>query len=111
MNRYVKEGIARDLVAGKRIAFVHLAVANCAALHDLHALPGVTKVVRANGRERIEHESGGVVTFHAGSRGALRGMSCDVVYLGHPKMQMDSDTISDAFVATAASGGDVIRGD
>lgn len=104
MNRYTREGIARDLVAGKRVVFVHLAATCVAALHDLCDLPGVTDVRRVRGQERIEHESGGAVIFRHGSRGAFHGLSCDVAYLGHPQARIDPDVITDAHVAVGASG-------
>lgn len=83
MNRYVPEGIARDLEAGKRVIVIastmriaRLAFEEIAAAHPWPVARGTAGV------ERIESASGGVATFHSASRsGSLRGLTADTLVL------------------------------
>lgn len=83
MNRYVHEGIARDVEAGKRVAVL-------AATHDAAAAaftevretrPGWAKVYRAAGAQRLEHESGGVAVFVSVRGNGYRGLTADTLVL------------------------------
>ena len=81
MDRYVPEGITRDLEAGKRVIVTastmhatRLAFEVIAAAHPWPVMRGTPGV------ERIESASGGVATFHSARRsGSLRGLQADVV--------------------------------
>lgn len=83
MNRYVIEGIVRDVQAGKRVALAastrRLSVAvwrNVAA-----SCEEWERVSRVHGRERIDHPSGGVVVPVSVSDTGGRGMTLDVAVL------------------------------
>ena len=87
MNRYIAQGLAADLVGGKRILFVGELQADAReALKQTDVLlikaDGRHRTVRANGEERIEHPSGGLIRFISGrSQSAARGFSFDIVVL------------------------------
>lgn len=81
MNRYVSEGIARDLEAGKRVIVTASTMrATRPAFEELAAAHPWPVVRRTAGIERIESASGGVATFHSAQRrGSVRGLQADVV--------------------------------
>lgn len=81
MNRYVTEGIARDLEAGKRVIVTASTMRTARLAFEALAAAHPWPVVRRTaGVERIESASGGVATFHsARRRGSVRGLQADVV--------------------------------
>ena len=81
MNRYVSEGIARDLEAGKRVIVIASAIRPARLAFEELAAAHPWQVVRSTaGVERIESASGGVATFHSAlQHGSVRGLQADVV--------------------------------
>lgn len=108
MNRYVTTGLLDDLREGKSV--LYLAATRTYARAMLHLLDSqlapeeVARVVRANGRERIDHRSGGrVVLSSVGS--SLRGLSPDVVVIdGDLPISQDLD-----LDVLRAAGAELIR--
>lgn len=80
MNRYVSEGLCLDAARGKRVMVVsrNRKESHEAFLTVADRMRDSSKVYRANGRERIEHPSGGRIIFTIPD--ALRGHEADVVY-------------------------------
>lgn len=81
MNRYVSEGIVRDLEAGKRVIVTASVMRTARLAFEELAAAHPWQVVRSTaGVERIESASGGVATFHSAlQRGSVRGLQADVV--------------------------------
>ena len=81
MNRYVTEGITRDLEAGKRVIVTASTMRTARLAFETLAAAHPWPVVRGTGGvERIESASGGVATFHSAQRReSVRGLQADVV--------------------------------
>lgn len=81
-SRYVLDGITADMAAGKHVGLMgvtrHAARAYFETLADR---PGWAKVRRANGVERIDHESGGTLRLFTPRQGSVRGATLDVLVL------------------------------
>lgn len=108
MNRYVVDGALADMRAGKRVVIAAESVAH--ARHCFHefadrAVEGET-VRRANGQERIEHPSTGLILFRSVRGNALRGLTADVVYLD---ADASPEQMAEVLPVVASSGGEVIR--
>lgn len=107
MNRYVIAGALADAKAGKRVVLVGTGMAAYLGLVD-HA-PEVERIMRANGKERVDFLSGGCIRLLDHRRGGIApGLVADVIFL-------DSDAahtprvLESAHVAAAACNGEVIR--
>ena len=109
MHRYVAEGLLRDAAIGKRV----LVFATCGRAREIFrqasALAanqtGVTRILRANGRECVEFANGGRLRFISTSF-AARGHEADVVYVeGWNDL---NDTLRDD-IRPAALRGELIR--
>lgn len=83
-NRYAAEGVLRDLEAGKNICVVdvrlHEALGFADAVETLGGAEAWDRIVRANGQERLEHRSGGVLHLATPrTQGRIRGKAVDAV--------------------------------
>lgn len=112
LNRYMVEGILDDIITRRRVAIltapvrVNAWLATFSATAEKNPAFGF-KVYRANGRERVEHASGGVVYIlrHASE---LRGMSVDVLIFDRGVTQDEFETHALPCVA-AGDPGEVMR--
>lgn len=110
MNRYAVEGITRDLRAGRRVLVACHTRAEARAVFDalrasdeLSSTVGV-RILQSNGRERIEHPSGGRCTFgSAATGGVLRGRSVDTLVCAPDVYQAHREDI-EACVAASLTG-------
>lgn len=84
MNRYVIEGLAADLRAGKHVGLMSITRSvSRRTFTDLAATLGdeAAEVRRANGQERITHASGGTFTVLTAKADALRGYLLNVLVI------------------------------
>lgn len=107
MNRYVIAGALADAKAGKRVVLVGTGMAAYLGLVD-HA-PEVERIMRANGKERVDFLSGGHIRLLDHRRGGIApGLVADVIFLdadaAHTPRVLES-----AHVAAASCNGEVIR--
>ena len=107
MNRYVIDGISRDLIGGKRIVFFGLQV-EAEALHRAVLASGIatSRVVETNGRKRIELPSGGALTYRSCQRCASRGLSADVVVVDDDVRR--NPELMEAIIPMIAGNGELI---
>lgn len=87
MNRYVADGIVGDAESGLRVLYVgdtHVGTREAFnMIQERATLLGakLSLVVKANGGERIEHESGGRVYFVSSRSRGGRGLAVDVLFI------------------------------
>lgn len=109
MNRYAAAGITNDAYeAGLRIAVLSDSTRSARdAFNEIeHHAAGASRIRRANGAERIDYPSGGVITFHR-SVDHLRGVTADIVYLdGDAERQVHEAGRQDALRAVIATSRD-----
>ena len=112
MNRYEAQGVARDVEDGLRVIYLSSGDACRSAFEGVEReISDASKVLRAYGRQFIEHESGGWVRFvrTGGGASGIRGVACDVVVVGGPGRD-DMDLVSSAIVSLQGSAvGELIR--
>ena len=101
MNRYATDGLIRDAQLGKHVGFVSLRSEHAPLLAALSQSEGVVKVVRANGRQRVDYEGGGRIHLLSTEPAALRGFRFDVLYLDTPVETRHAGYCVDAVVAAA----------
>ena len=108
MNRYAISGILRDAEQGKSVAvFAH----SRASLREAFGVMAqhcddAARIVRSNGRERIDLPNGGRITFHCAAAGGGRGLSVDVAYVDEWNAMSET---ARAEVAASACRGELIR--
>lgn len=107
MNRYLIDGITRDLIGGKRIVFVGL-LGEADSLHRAVLDSGIAtrRIVETNGRKRIELPSGGTLTCRSCQRCASRGFSADVVVVD-PDVRRNPE-LMEAIIPMIAGHGELI---
>lgn len=122
MNRYVAEGVARDVEAGKRVILVAWTVHT-----SRHAFDWVAKTMSTRGpdggpswsrrrmsagNELIEHESGGWLRVVSKSRGSFRGLTADVIVVvdGFTPTN-DVQRVNEIRAEMQPTGAEIIRGD
>lgn len=84
MNRYIADGICRDLAEGKRVGLVALTRRCSRATFNLVAETigdEAERVIKADGRELIITASGGELRIFTLSPSGLRGVSLDVLVI------------------------------
>ncbi|MEE6295185.1 hypothetical protein [Georgenia wangjunii] len=87
MNRYLIEGILRDVRAGKRVVIMgRLAIGSNAFEHLTAATDDWVRVRRTSGRESAEHPSGGSVLVRAATPGFHRPRADVVVTIGYREL-------------------------
>lgn len=115
MNRYVLQGLLRDLVAGQRVLvvvesnrFARLVLDElAAAAHAMSSPPVGLKVRRANGEEGLSTAAGGRITFHTRrSPNGLRGLAADVVFVNVDFP--DQDLLDSVHLILASRRGELI---
>lgn len=108
MNRYVLDGVLADMRAGRRVLIVGETQRH--ARHSFNELAdrvgADAQVVRANGRERIQHVGGGSIVFSSLGSGSARGLSFDVVFIDADALP---NQIAQLTPCVASSGGEVMR--
>lgn len=90
MTRYTAAGVLADMRDGKSVIYFGSRAAGTELLADCVAMAGadeVARVARANGKERVDHRTGGSVRMVASPHG-LRGALPDVLVL---EVQKDAD--------------------
>jgi hypothetical protein len=110
VNRYVIEGLAADLRAGKHIGL--MSVTRNVSRHTFTDLAvtvgaGSAEVRRANGQERITHASGGTLTVLTAKADSLRGLLLNVLVIAdweHIDMGAAADIMDAARHMTRARG-------
>lgn len=84
MNRYLIEGLIRDLHAGNTIVVIAPNMAQSrhafmAATAELEADEGIAKIIRGNGRECIEMLNGARLRTIAATCNGGRGFNADII--------------------------------
>lgn len=119
MNKFAAIGLTEDaLHSGKRV----LVITHSARPYEMQELEAVapegaiSRVVRANGRARIDYVNGGRVDFRSREqieRGGARGLSADVVFIDAGIDERVDDTIRFhrdlRLVVAASADGQVVR--
>ena len=78
--RYLVEGVARDVAAGKRVLVAMPRMVEAREVFRRVAESGDwSRVQRTNGMESVEHDSGGRAWFRSASSHGVRGVHCDVL--------------------------------
>ena len=103
--RYLVEGVARDVAAGKRVLVAMPRIVEAREAFRRVAESGDwSRVQRTNGRESVEHDSGGRAWFRSASSTGVRGVDCDVlVAVG------DAADHSDRLLPALVPGGEAVR--
>lgn len=99
MSRYLVEGLISDIERGKYVLYVGRNRAEVQAVFAACAgRAEFVKVYRSNGRERISHESGGVVEFRTAGQ-TLRGVAPDVLVVSDRETLRVPDVVPITFHA------------
>ena len=103
--RYLVEGVARDVAAGKRVLVAMPRMWEAREVFRRVAEAGDwSRVQRTNGMESVEHGSGGRAWFRSASSNGVRGIQCDVlVVVGGAADHLDE------LLPAVVSGGEVVR--
>ena len=102
--RYLVEGVARDVTAGKRVLVAMPRMVEAREVFRRVAESGDwSRVQRANGVESVEHGSGGRAWFRSASNG-VRGVDCDVLVVARGA----ADHL-DELLPAVVPGGEAIR--
>lgn len=112
MNRYLRDGVIADLLAGRSVTIVvptYRDGRNSFLIVE-HHLPRrkVRDVSSVQGHERITLRNGAILRFAAAGRTAPRIPPADVYVLQHSE-GIDHDTAADVLHRATLTGADVIR--
>lgn len=100
--RYLVEGVARDVAAGKRVLVAMPRMVEAREVFRRVAESGDWS--RTNGVEPVEHGSGGRAWFRSASSNGVRGIQCDVLVVAG-----DAADHLDELLPAVVPGGEVVR--
>lgn len=113
MNKYTANGITDAAEQGRRFLIVnHNATTSREAFNTCRdAATNPSRILTANGHEAIHWANGGMIAFIALNRGAGRGYSADVLYIGSGCDEVMSLDQWESLLPTIATSptGEVIR--
>lgn len=113
MNRYAAWGIVQDARDGRRVLVVSPRQTEArTAFDEISAVThGADRVIRASGRERIEHRNGGCVYFTTPRSTGGRGVAVDIIYIdAGADEQLDQERWNNLLPCLATSrDGEIIR--
>ncbi len=111
-NRYIVEGLATDMFSGKTVVYLapeRECQETFTALVELAREIGARdhlRIVRAHGRQCVEHGPSGRVLFHRSVQ-AMRGLVADVIVVADRKyIERDDDWVG---IRVSTQNGEVIR--
>ena len=92
-GRYIVDGLLADARTGKRVGFAsRMVVTSGVFAQAAERATDASRIVRANGCQRIEFTNGGRIVFLSSDKNAGRGQTFDVLAIDESELSMDAMT-------------------